>query len=140
MESRAILAERPVHPLLAFFPLGLFAASLVMDLIRVFSLDGNWSITSYYMIGAGVIGALLAAVFGFVDWMSIPVPTRAKSMGMWRLLARVAVAGRACPRGWGWGGGAVRVGCPGGHRPASRRWRRCYCRRWRWCWRSFPLG
>src|SRR3954451_24013751 len=92
MESRAILAERPVHPLLAFFPLGLFAASLVTDLIRVFSLNGNWSMASYYMIGAGVISSLLVAVFGSVDWMSIPVPTRAKSREMWRLLARLAGA------------------------------------------------
>jgi uncharacterized membrane protein len=34
------------------------------------------------MIGAGIMGGLLAAVFGLVDWLAIPSGTRAKSVGL----------------------------------------------------------
>jgi uncharacterized membrane protein len=34
------------------------------------------------MIAAGVIGGVIAAVPGFVDWMSIPKNTRAKRIGL----------------------------------------------------------
>jgi len=33
------------------------------------------------MIGAGVVTGLLAAPFGFVDWLAIPAGTRAKRVG-----------------------------------------------------------
>jgi uncharacterized membrane protein len=93
MESKAKLAGHPVHPMLVVFPLGLLATSLIFDLIRVFSTNGNWSIASHYMIGAGVIGGLLAAVFGFIDWMAIPSGTRAKAIGTWHGLGNVVVIG-----------------------------------------------
>ena len=37
---------------------------------------------STWMIAAGVIGGLLAAVFGLLDWLGIPSGTRAKSVGL----------------------------------------------------------
>src|SRR5205823_4388799 len=36
---------------------------------------------AFYMIGAGILTGLLAAIFGFVDWLAIPKNTRAKSIG-----------------------------------------------------------
>ena len=35
------------------------------------------------VIGAGIIGGLLAAVFGLRDWLAIPAGTRAKRVGLW---------------------------------------------------------
>ena len=35
------------------------------------------------MIAAGIIGGLLAAVFGLLDWIGIPGNTRAKAIGLW---------------------------------------------------------
>jgi 4-amino-4-deoxy-L-arabinose transferase-like glycosyltransferase len=35
------------------------------------------------MIGAGVLGGLAAAVFGWLDWVAIPRGTRAKRIGLW---------------------------------------------------------
>jgi uncharacterized membrane protein len=35
------------------------------------------------MIAAGIIGGLLAAVFGLIDWLAIPNNTRAKAIGLW---------------------------------------------------------
>jgi uncharacterized membrane protein len=36
----------------------------------------------YWNIAAGIIGGLLAAVFGLIDWLAIPSGTRAKRIGL----------------------------------------------------------
>ena len=40
------------------------------------------SAAAYYMIAAGIIAGLIAAVFGFIDWTAIPNGTRAKRVGL----------------------------------------------------------
>jgi uncharacterized membrane protein len=77
--------------MLIVFPLGLLVTSLVFDFIRIGTGDGIWSLVGYYMIGAGVIGGLLSAIFGAIDWFAIPRGTRAKVLGMWHGLGNVAV-------------------------------------------------
>jgi uncharacterized membrane protein len=37
---------------------------------------------AYWNIAAGVVGGLLAATFGAIDWFAIPVGTRAKRIGL----------------------------------------------------------
>jgi len=91
MESKAKLAGHPIHPMLVVFPLGLLATSMIFDIIRQFSTNGTWSVASFYMIGAGVIGGLLAAAFGAVDWAAIPPNTRAKAIGFWHGLGNIVV-------------------------------------------------
>jgi uncharacterized membrane protein len=48
-------------------------------LLRV---ETDLSTASYWMIAAGIITGLLAAVFGLVDWLAIPAGTRAKAVGV----------------------------------------------------------
>ena len=43
------------------------------------------------MIAAGIIGGLLSAVFGLVDWWAIPSGTRAKAIGFWHGAGNVVV-------------------------------------------------
>jgi uncharacterized membrane protein len=81
MESKAKAFGHPVHPMLIVFPLGLFATSLVFDLIRLGGGGEAFSVAAFYMIAAGIIGGLAAAVFGLVDWLAIPRGTRAKTIG-----------------------------------------------------------
>jgi len=69
--------------MLIVFPLGLLITSLIFDFIRVGSGAPTWSVVAFYMIGAGIIGGLLAAVFGLIDWLAIPRNTRAKTLGAW---------------------------------------------------------
>jgi uncharacterized membrane protein len=73
----------PVHQMLIVFPLGLLAMSVLFDIIYFTSKNLDYGIASYYMIAAGVIGGLCAAVFGFLDWLEIPNNTRAKYLGGW---------------------------------------------------------
>ncbi|HEX6929161.1 MAG TPA: DUF2231 domain-containing protein [Gammaproteobacteria bacterium] len=82
MESRVKVLGHPVHPMLVVFPLGLFGASLVFDLVRLAVDNAELSVVAWWMILAGIIGGLLAAPFGFIDWLAIPANTRAKSIGL----------------------------------------------------------
>jgi uncharacterized membrane protein len=68
--------------MLIVFPLGLLGTSLLFDIAHVASDNGQWALISYWMIIAGVISGLVAAVFGLIDWLSIPSGTRAKRIGM----------------------------------------------------------
>lgn len=77
------IAGHPVHPMLIVFPLGLLATAVIFDIITLRTSDGKWSTMAWYMIGAGIIGGLLAAVFGLLDWIGIPNSTRAKAIGLW---------------------------------------------------------
>jgi uncharacterized membrane protein len=91
MESRVKFAGHPVHPMLIVFPLGLLGAAVLFDIIYLISNNSPWAVASYYMIGAGLVGGLAAAVFGWLDWLGIPAGTRAKRIGLWHGLGNVAV-------------------------------------------------
>ncbi|MBA3343795.1 MAG: DUF2231 domain-containing protein [Gemmatimonadales bacterium] len=82
MESRAKVAGHAVHPMLIVFPLGLLATAVVFDIIHLVSGDIRWAEVAYYLIGAGVVGGLAAAVPGWIDWFAIPQGTRAKRIGL----------------------------------------------------------
>jgi uncharacterized membrane protein len=83
MESKVKFAGHPVHPMLIVFPLGLLSTAVIFDIIYLVSGNPQWTVVAYYMIGAGVIGGLAAAVFGWLDWITIPGGTRGKRIGLW---------------------------------------------------------
>src|SRR5436305_15305354 len=91
MESKAKLLGHPIHPMLIVFPLGLLATAVAFDIIGLSTGDTSWFGISFWMIAAGIIGGLLAAVFGLIDWWAIPSGTRAKAIGLWHGLGNVVV-------------------------------------------------
>ena len=82
MESRAKLLGHPIHPMLIVLPLGLFIGAVVFDVIAVWRDAPTLGVVGFWNIAAGVVGGLLAAVFGFIDWLAIPAGTRAKKIGL----------------------------------------------------------
>jgi uncharacterized membrane protein len=83
MESRAKLAGHAIHPMLIVFPLGLLATAVIFDIIFQFDDNAELVTFSYWAIVAGIIGGLLAALFGLWDWLHVPTGTRAKAIGLW---------------------------------------------------------
>jgi uncharacterized membrane protein len=81
MESRMKLFGHPVHPMLIVFPLGLLATAGVFDIISLGTGNGFWSQLAFWMIAAGILGGILAAPFGAIDWLAIPSNTRASRIG-----------------------------------------------------------
>jgi uncharacterized membrane protein len=91
MESKVKFAGHPVHPMLIVFPLGLLATAVIFDIVYLVSSNSQWTLAAYYMVGAGVIGGLAAAVFGWLDWFAIPSGTRAKQIGLLHGVGNVIV-------------------------------------------------
>src|SRR5438067_5746111 len=91
MESKVKVFGHPIHPMLIVFPLGLLATSLIFDIVHWITGNAFFSVVSFWMITAGVIGALLAAIFGLIDWLMIPAGTRAKRLGLWHGVGNVVV-------------------------------------------------
>src|ERR671919_543979 len=83
MESRVKLFGHPVHPMLIVYPLGLLSMAVIFDILYLIFGNRLLPTASYYMIAAGVLGGLLAAIFGFIDWLGLPNNSRAKNIGLW---------------------------------------------------------
>ncbi len=75
MASPASIGGHPIHPMIIPFPIALWVFSLVADLIYLWRGNPVWrdSIAFYTLLG-GIIGAVLAAVFGLIDWLSLKDP------------------------------------------------------------------
>ncbi len=80
MESRAKAFGHPIHPMLIVLPVGLFVMAIVSDILYLITRRSIFPVVSFVDIAGGVIGGLLAAIFGFRDWLAIPKGTRAKSI------------------------------------------------------------
>jgi uncharacterized membrane protein len=91
MESRAKLFGHSIHAMLIAFPVGLLVTAVIFDVLHLATKGDTWAMVSYYLIAAGVCGGLLAALFGFVDYLAIPGGTRAKRIGRVHGLGNVVV-------------------------------------------------
>lgn len=91
MESRIKLFGHPIHPMLIPFPIGLLVTSLIFDILALLTGSGEWSRVAFWLIAAGIVGGLVAAPFGLLDWLDIPGGTRAKSVGLWHGAGNLAI-------------------------------------------------
>ncbi len=91
MRSRARFLGHPVHPVLITFPLGLLPVAVLFDLMAWTSGRAFWADLAFYLIAGGILGGMLAAVFGLIDWLAIPRGTRAKAIGAWHGLGNLLV-------------------------------------------------
>jgi uncharacterized membrane protein len=82
MESKVKVLGHSLHQMLVAFPLGLLTTAAIFHVIYLISRVPIWAQSAYYMIAAGVIGGLAAAVPGWLDWWAIPRGTRAKRVGL----------------------------------------------------------
>jgi uncharacterized membrane protein len=93
MESRVKLLGHPVHPMLIVLPLGLLSGGALFDIVYVVTGDDVFAEVAFWTITLGIVGGLLAAVFGALDWLAIPRGTRAKQIGLVHGLGNVVVVG-----------------------------------------------
>jgi uncharacterized membrane protein len=80
--KRSLLAGpdgHPFHPFLAPLPIGAFVSSLIFDIYTHTRADGLPYLVdgAFWLIGVGLTGAVLAAIFGVVDFRTIPTGTKA---------------------------------------------------------------
>lgn len=71
-KSTAKIAGHPLHPMLVPFPIAFFVATLATDLIYRGTGRVGFADASMWLLGAGIAGALLAAILGLIDFLSEP--------------------------------------------------------------------
>src|SRR3954447_17460642 len=81
-----VLAGRyghPLHPALVAVPIGAWIASFVFDVAsHLVDEPGFLTQGSRWLIGIGVLGALAAAMVGFLDLFAIPTGTKVFRIGL----------------------------------------------------------
>jgi len=81
MRTPASIAGHPIHPMLVPLPIGMWVLSLACDIIAAFAADPtSWKTVALYAMIGGIIGALLAAVFGLIDLLSLPARIRSTAL------------------------------------------------------------
>jgi len=92
---RAVVAGpygHPFHPILVTIPIGCWVASFVFDIVSWFSDDpGAFTSGAKLLIAIGLVGAVLAAVFGLLDLSMIQGGTRARATALLHLTLNLVV-------------------------------------------------
>src|SRR5439155_4260215 len=92
MRTPASIKGHPIHAMLVGLPVGLLIFSFVSDLLLVGGLGGaDWAVVARCNLAAGIVTALLAAVPGLLDYLSLA--GRARRVATWHLLLNLAVIG-----------------------------------------------
>ena len=79
MRSRANIKSHPIHPILVAFPIAFFVGTFIFDILGVIYNNESLYGVAYYMQVCGIIGALLAAIPGAVDYFkTVPPNSSAK--------------------------------------------------------------
>lgn len=82
----------PFHPLLVTVPIGAWVATLIFDIIAMASDEPKvFAEGAYWLILIGIIGALVAALFGLMDLLRITRGTRAFKTGLTHMALNLTV-------------------------------------------------
>ena len=85
MATPASIGKHPIHPMLIPFPLALWIFSFICDLVYFFGWGSVfWKDVAFFSMAGGVIGALLAAVPGYLDYRSLRAPN-VQRIGLWHM-------------------------------------------------------
>lgn len=67
-KSTASIAGHPIHPMIIPFPIAFLVSAFVTDLLFWSTATETWATVSMWLLGAGVVMGLVAALFGFIDF------------------------------------------------------------------------
>ena len=90
-QTRARISKHPIHPMLVVFPIGLWVAALVFDIVHAFTGNPLWRTLAFWNIAGGIVGALAAAVPGLIDYSEMQ--GRARRIANWHMALNFGVTG-----------------------------------------------
>ncbi len=76
--------------MLISFPVAFWSGALITDAIGAGTGDGFWFRMSVVLIAMGTIGGLLASIFGYIDYLTVPMSKRARFVATCHLSASLA--------------------------------------------------
>ncbi|HEV8267023.1 MAG TPA: DUF2231 domain-containing protein [Thermoanaerobaculia bacterium] len=77
MRSHAAIGKHPVHPAFVSLPIGCFFLLFVGDVAQTLTHQPFWYRFSFVCLGAGILTALVAALFGFIDYFTVKMSAAA---------------------------------------------------------------
>jgi uncharacterized membrane protein len=81
----------PFHPVLVTVPIGAWVSSVVLDIAaRVGGDTSALTLGATWLVGIGLVGAVLAALVGFLDFLGIPTGTRAHRTALLHMALNLA--------------------------------------------------
>ena len=100
MRTPASIAGHPIHPMLVPIAIGGLILSFIFDIVCISSgkID-PWAAVAYYTMIGGIVGALAAAIFGFVDLVSLPAG-HTKRIGYTHMAINLAVVALFICNAW----------------------------------------
>jgi uncharacterized membrane protein len=82
----------PFHPILVTVPIGAWVASVVFDVASKIDESAPAMVEgAYWLIAIGIVGAVVAALFGLMDLFGIPRGTRALRYGLVHLSLNLVI-------------------------------------------------
>lgn len=100
MSSPASIAKHPIHPMLIVFPVGLWIFSLISDVIYAMRWGPTvWRDVAFYTMAGGIGGALLSAIPGLIDLVSL-TDSRVKRIGIWHMIINLLAVALFCVNLW----------------------------------------
>jgi len=100
MSSPASFKGHPFHPIIIPLPIGLWIFSLISDLIYKFGFGGVvWNDVAFYTLAGGIVGALIAALPGFIDLTDLQNP-KTKSIAIWHMIINLLAVALYCVNFW----------------------------------------
>ena len=100
MSAPASFKGHPFHPIIVPLPIGLWIFSIVSDFI--FKLGWGspvWNDVAFYTLAGGIIGALIAAVPGFIDLTGLTNP-KTKTIAIWHMMINLLAVALYCVNFW----------------------------------------
>lgn len=79
MKTKASFAGEPTHPMFVHYPIALWTTSVITDIIFYFHRNTSLILISKFLIAAGILGAIVAAIPGLIDWLTIKDPVVKKT-------------------------------------------------------------
>jgi uncharacterized membrane protein len=86
MSTRASVYNHPIHPMLVVLPIGLWVFAVVCYAIFLASGSLVWRTVSLYSMGGGVVGGILAAVPGIIDFLTLR-ESRVLTIAMYHMIS-----------------------------------------------------
>lgn len=90
--STVAVAGHPIHPLLVTFPIGLLVTAFGTDLGYWLTSDPFWARASIWLIGAGFVSGIVAALTGMMDFLRID-RVRKRRAGWVHMIGNVVALG-----------------------------------------------
>jgi len=88
--STVAIAGHPLHPLSVIFPIAFLAAALGTDVGYWLTHDFFWARASLWLLGAGLVGGVVAALIGLSDFVRIE-RVRKRFAGWAHLILNVSI-------------------------------------------------